>query len=245
MSAAARAGALALTALVVAVCVVLGYWQWTRASQQAITVAPEPAVPIAEVLLPATKASPAVGRQVTVVGTWADEDPVIVVGRDVDGVPAQMLVRALTVDADATGTGEPATLAVIVGWRPEGAEAGPGVGQEETAVTLTGYLRAPEEATVGDPAVADPQPGVVYTDSISPSEWAQQWPSPLYSAVLSSYEETPGWQPLPPPPPETTLNFRSIAYAVEWWLFGLFALFISWRWMRDNGRKAQQKEPAP
>jgi len=244
VSALARAGVIAVTALAVAVCVALGWWQWTRASQQAITVAPEPAVPIAEVLTPATKASPVVGRQVTVAGTWADEAPVVVVDRTVDGEPAELLVRALTVGAGATGTGETATLAVLVGWRAAGEDPDPSVVQKNAQVTVTGYLRAPEEATVGEPTVANPQEGVVYTDSVSPSEWAQEWPSPLYSAVLSSYDGEPGWQPLPPPPPETHLNFRSIAYAVEWWLFGAFALFISWRWMRDNGRNAQQKEPA-
>ncbi len=27
---------------------------------------------------------------------------------------------------------------------------------------------------------------------------------------------------------------RNLLYAVEWWFFGAFALFIWWRWLRDE-----------
>lgn len=241
MSALAKAGIVAATVVVVAVCAALGWWQWTRASQHAISVAPEPTVPLADVLSPATKASQAVGRQVSVSGEWADQDAVVVRGRHVEGEPADVLVRALVVDAAHTGTGQPATLTVMVGWRPAGSFDGPA--PAPGSVELTGYLRAPEEATAGSPTPGT-VPGVVYTDTVSPSEFAQDWPSPLYSAVLSTYEGDEMWRPLPPPPPETTINFRSAAYALEWWLFGGFAVFIAWRALRDNRSTVEQEESA-
>ena len=60
----------------------------------------------------------------------------------------------------------------------------------------------------------------------------------MYSAVLVADRAPEGWSPLEPLPPTTELNFRSAAYALEWWLFGAFALFIVVRWIRDNGRAA-------
>ena len=59
----------------------------------------------------------------------------------------------------------------------------------------------------------------------------------MYSAVLVADAAAAGWQPLPPPPAETSVDFRSAAYAIEWWLFGGFAVFIAVRWIRDNGRE--------
>lgn len=238
----ARIGVAAVAALAVAVCAALGWWQWTRAQDKAVVVAPEPTVPIADVLAPASPAGVAIGRQVTITGTWADEDAVLVSGRSVDGEDAVLLVRALTVDADATGTGEPATLAVIVGWRPADSPMAPDDGPAH--VSIDGYLRAPEEATPASGSEAQAIPGTVWSDTISPSELAQTWPAPLYSAVFASFDGTESWEALPPPPPEQHLNLRSLLYALEWWVFGGFAVFIAVRWIRDNSRSTPPLEEA-
>jgi len=238
----ARVGIAALTVALVAVCVVLGMWQWSRAEATGVTVAPEPSVPIADVLAPATPAGLAISRQVSVSGTWADVDAVLISGRAVDGKEAVLLVRALVVDADATGTGQSATLPVIVGWRHASSPVGPDPGPGQ--VVVTGYLRAAEEATPASGHDGQAIPGTVWNDTISPSELAQVWPSPLYSAVLSSYEGSASWDPLPPPPPERELNIRSVMYALEWWVFGAFALFVGARAMRDNGRDPSQPQEA-
>jgi len=230
-----RIGVGLVALLAVIVCGALGWWQWTRAQEKAVTVAPEPSVPIAEALKPASAAGLAIGRQVSATGTWADEDAVLVSGREVAGQAAVLLVRALTVDAEATGTGQPATIAVIVGWRPADSPAGPDQGPAH--VTIDGYLRAPEEATPASGHEGEAIPGTVWSDTISPSELAQTWPSPLYSAVLASYDGSENWVPLPPPPPEQHINLRSLLYALEWWVFGAFAVFVAVRWIRDNGRE--------
>ena len=236
----ARAGVAAFAVFAVAVCGALGWWQWTRAHSQAVAVAPDPVVPLGDVLAPATQGGAAIGRQVSVTGTWADEDALLVPGRVVDGEAAVLLVRALTVDAEATGTGEPATLAVIVGWRPENSPMGPDEGPAQAE--LTGYLRPPEEATTASVTDGEAIAGVVWSDTISPSELAQTWTGPLYSAILSSYEGSPAWEPLPPPPVEEHLNIRSLLYALEWWVFGGFAVFVAVRWIRDNGREPTARE---
>lgn len=238
----ARLGVAALAVVIVCVCAALGWWQWDRAHSKAVTVAPEPTVPLAEVLAPASSAGEAIGRQVSVTGIWADVPAVLVSGRSVEGEDAVLLVRALVVDADATGTGSPATLPVIVGWRPAASPIGPDEGPAHVA--LTGYLRPPEEATPTSGGEGPEIPGTVWSDTISPSELAQTWPGPLYSAVFSSYDGSPSWEPLPPPPPEQHLNLRSLLYALEWWVFGAFAVFVAARWIRDNGRIPSSQEEA-
>ncbi|MGC4175929.1 SURF1 family cytochrome oxidase biogenesis protein [Demequina sp.] len=235
-----RIGVAAFAVVAVVVCGALGLWQWNRAQSKAVPVAPEPSVPIAEVLAPASAAGSAISRQVTVEGIWADEDAVLVPGREVDGEEAVLLVRALIVDADSTGTGQPATLAVIVGWRPADSPMAPDPGPEH--VEIDGYLRSPEEATTASGSEGEVIPGTVWSDTISTSELAQEWPSPLYSAVLGSYDGSESWEPLPPPPPEEHLNMRSLLYALEWWVFGAFAVFVAARWLRDNSRTTPTPE---
>ncbi|WP_169747597.1 SURF1 family cytochrome oxidase biogenesis protein [Demequina iriomotensis] len=233
--------AVLIAALAVGVCGALGWWQWTRASTTGRAVQPDPAVPIADVLQPAQGSGVAVGRQVTVTGTWADVDAAVVTGREVDGVAAEMLVRALTVPADQTGTGAEATLAVVVGWRAEGDAVGPD-DAPGTEVSLDGYLRAPEaSAASSTPAVA-PADGTFWASAMATSELAQVWPAPLYGALLVAYDGTASWTALEPLPPTQEINFRSGAYALEWWLFGAFALFITVRWIRDNGRVPPTRE---
>ena len=188
-SVAARVGVAFLALIAVVICGALGWWQWTRSQEKAVTVAPEASVPLADVIKPASQTGLAIGRQVSVSGTWADEDAVLVSGRSVDGQDAVLLVRALTVDADATGTGQTATLAVIVGWRPADSPMAPDDGP--TSVDITGYLRAPEEATPASGGEGEAIPGTVWSDTISPSELAQTWPAPLYSVVLSSLRGIP------------------------------------------------------
>ena len=38
------------------------------------------------------------------------------------------------------------------------------------------------------------------------------------------------------PPAGTFTGWRNIAYAIEWWLFAAFALFLWWRFVRDSTR---------
>jgi len=217
----------------VAVTGALGWWQWTRSHEKSVTVALEPEVPLADVLAPASPPGRAISRQVTVSGQWADADAAIIPGREVDGVPAELLVRPLVVDAELTGTGAPATLAVIVGWRPEGDTVGPD--SQPGTVTFDGFLRSAEQSTAGTVLPEMPVVGAMWSASVSVAELAQVWPSPLYSAVMVSYDGSPSWTPLPPLPPESQLNLQYLAYSFEWWIFGAFAVFIGVRWIRDNG----------
>lgn len=215
----------------------LGSWQWDRAHQQSAPVEPDPRAPLAQVMKPA---EPGIGegRLIEVTGTWANQAVAVVAGKEVDGVPAVLLIRALTVPADQTGTGAEATLAVMAGWLPADAElALPEAGD---TVTITGYVRGGEGAAPA-PGI-EAIDGVTWVGALSTATLAQQWPSPVYSYLVVDDVAAPGWNALPLPEPERTLDLRSVTYAVEWWLFGAFGAFIAARFIRDNMRSQTPKE---
>ena len=232
-------GLLALTAATV--CGWLGTWQWDRAHVQAEQARVAAPVPLAEVIAPAADSSDALGRTVTVSGVLSANIEVVW-GRELGGEPSALVVRQLTVPADQTGTGAEATLAVLVGYRAEGA-AIPEVTAE--AVTLTGYLRGDEAPPLEAVERRWGMDNVHETTALSTAELAQVWPSPLYSVILVAHDGSPEWQPMPAREAVARLSLQSLAYALEWWAFALFALVIAGRWIRDNSGTLKRDKGGP
>lgn len=222
--------AILLAIIAVVVCGSLGWWQWQRAQDQGLVIVPGPPVPIAEVTVPGESAG-GIGQSVVVDGEWADVPAAFLVNREVEGQAATLLVLPLEVAADATGTGETATLAILAGWLPAGTE--PETVDAVGAVTVVGALRGSEPAATVTPTENGE---VLIIDSLSTGSLAQVWPAPVYSSVVTADQPAPGWRALPAEEPERRLDFRSVTYAVEWWIFGAFAVFLAARWIRDNGR---------
>ncbi|MFN3866441.1 MAG: SURF1 family protein [Demequina sp.] len=229
--------AFAMAAIIV--CATLGWWQWGRASEQGEVRQPDPAAPIADVAAPATTPGSELGREIWAEGEYASSGVALIPDRVVEGAPAVLVVRPFTVAADATGTGEPATLPVIVGWlAPEdvdGFDAGAPAHRR-----VAGLLRSGEGAAPApDPDQAPPE-GAFWADRLSPAVLAQYWDAPLYTTLMTTNEPEAGLRALVAPEPERSLDFRSVAYALEWWLFGAFFAFIAGRWIRDNGLTARE-----
>ncbi|MFW2513028.1 SURF1 family protein [Demequina sp. SO4-13] len=229
--------AFAMAAIVV--CGVLGWWQWGRASEQGEVRQPDPAVAIAEVAAPATTPGSEQGRAVWADGQFAADDAALIPNREIDGVPAVIVVRPFTVAADATGSGEPATLPVVVGWlSPD--EVADFDSRAPADRRVAGYLRSGEGAAPApDPDEAAPE-GAFWADRLSPAIFAQAWEAPLYGTLLNADAPEQGLRALPAPEVERSVDFRSLAYALEWWLFGAFFAFIAARWIRDNGFRARE-----
>lgn len=216
----------------------LGLWQWDRAHRQTKAVDPEPRAPIAQVMKPAA-AGTGEGRLVSVEGTWAVEDVALIAGKVVEGDDAVLLIRPFTVPAGETGTGQQATLAVLSGWLPADADLPlptPGEGESH----LEGYIRGGEAAAAA-PA-RDDIAGALWEGSMSTASLANAWPAPVYSYLLVADDPAPGWNPMPPPKAGTTLDVRSVTYSIEWWLFGAFGAYISWRLVRDNMKTRRASE---
>jgi cytochrome oxidase assembly protein ShyY1 len=228
-------GLLALLLAAAVACGLLGAWQLDRARErgavaqakrQAELVAADP-VPLTDVLAPQT-AFPGdlVGHKVSVAGRYEAAGQLLVTGRALDGVTGSLVLTPLRVDTDQ-GT---AVLPVVRGWVPAAEPAG---APPDGAVSLVGYLQAGESAGAGIDGTT--------TDAISPAELLHVWDGPIWTGYLvlaSSDPPSDGGPALlgPPSLPATGPNLQNLLYALEWFVFGGFAVFLWWRSVLDEAR---------
>jgi hypothetical protein len=77
-----------------------------------------------------------------------------------------------------------------------------------------------------------------------------EWPGELYNAFVFAQGEkaTPTGAPVVParglervPPPQVSggIKWRNAAYALQWWVFALFAAYMWWRMVRDDSETSQ------
>lgn len=223
--------ALFLLALAVAAAfAALGQWQIERAAEDATVIERDTETPLAltEVAEPQeVMTSDASGRVVTVEGTWVPGDDVTVTGRlsgageGEPGIPGDWVVRHLE-------TAEGASLAVAIGFVEPGARI-PNL--SEGAASLTGRY-VPSEA----PQQSDFEAGE--RSAIAVAELINLWPEvgPVYSGYLVLTDAPSGFQTIAAPPPvfDVELNLLNVFYAIEWVIFGGFAIYLWWRLMRDE-----------
>ena len=114
------------------------------------------------------------------------------------------------------------------------------------AVSVDGSLapgEAPAAAPTGLPAWPQQARG-----SIDFSLLVNQWPGELYNAFVFAQTERRlpahdtvalpgGLDRVPTPSGETGFKWRNAAYALQWWAFAAFALYMWWRIVRDEGRQ--------
>lgn len=227
-------GMLALFVAAAVACGLLGAWQLDRArergeaaqaARRASLAAADP-VPLESVLAPQTTFDgDLVGRKVSVTGTYEAAGQLVVTGRARDGATGVLVLTPLRV-------GSGAVLPVVRGWLPAGAApdeppAGP--------VSLVGYLQAGESAGAGITGTT--------TDAISPAELLHVWTGPIWTGYLVLASSDPaqaaaddGGPALlgPPTPTQTGPNLQNLLYALEWFVFAFFAVFLWWRTVLDE-----------
>lgn len=228
---------LALLALVIAVMygfTLLGMWQLNvaradgRQEAQAAALA-RPVVPIDEVIRPhQAMTDEAAARMVIAEGRYdADRQLLITDRRLSDRFGYWVLTPLKTADG--------AVLAVLRGFveRPEAATPPPA-----TPVTVTGMF-APDE---GPPDERRALPAG-QLQKVELGELVNRWPEDLYNGFLFATAETPtlSWGPgsaltaVPPPDAiRTELNWRSLSYAAQWWVFAAFGAYMWWRMVRED-----------
>jgi cytochrome oxidase assembly protein ShyY1 len=188
-----------------------------------------------------------VGQPVIVDGSWVPDGTVLVSGRERDGREGYWVVTPVE-------TGRPGgpALPVVRGWTPDT----DGVPDPPTGATeLVAWLQPPEGTGATDP---DP------TDDVLPqvriADLVQRVDQDLYGAyAVVADEVAPGAWPIGEDATndgtdgleQATLEqlpdvgrftaVRNLLYALEWWVFGLFAAFIWWRYLQD-ARQAEAPE---
>lgn len=249
-------GILLLLLLAAVVCARLGVWQLDRAYERAQLAAQQEAAEartggpaaLGELLPPQTGfPGELVGREVWATGTYEPEGQVLVTGRSLGGRTGYLVLTPLRVSDDGTDGASSASLsgapvlAVVRGWVESAADA-PGLAVPDGEVWVTGWLQASESTT--DEPVPDNQGGPPLTDSIATGALVNAWGGPIYSGyvVLTSSEPPQvapadgGPAPLPRPVIEggSGVNLQNAFYALQWWVFGLFAFALWVRLVRDE-----------
>lgn len=213
-------------------------WSERRASEAADLTRIEP-VPLADVMGP-DDGFPGkyVGHPVIVDGTWMPQSTMYVSGRKMDGVDGYWVATPLEV-------GDGTALMVVRGWTPEiDAAPAPPTGAAEMVVWLQ-----PGEGT-GDVDVD-------VTDNLLPqlriADVIRHVEGDLYSAygVVADKAAEGDWpvgddavnagteglkqatlEQLPKSAGTTAL--KNLLYAIEWFIFGGFVVFVWGRWLRDQ-----------
>lgn len=244
-------GLLVLFLLAAAVCARLGVWQLDRAQQRAELAAQQEAAELEAsdpegvgVLLPPQSTFPGelVGRQAWVEGEYDAEGQLLVEGRALDGRTGYLVLTPLRVTDDGTGgaswadlSGAP-VLPVVRGWIASAQET-VALEPPDGVVRVAGYLQASEAAGQGGSA-----PGL--TDAVSTGSLVNEWGGPTYSGYLvlissdpaqpSDAEGGPAQLPRPTIEGGTGLNLQNLFYALQWWVFGGFAVLLWVRLVRDE-----------
>ncbi len=232
-------GLLLVFLAIAAVCARLGVWQLDRAGERAeINEAARaaqqqqaPATPLGDVLVPQqTFPGDLVGTKVEVTGRF-DGATLLVPGRAGTTGEVGFLVLDRFVVADDGAAGQGAVpggiLPVVRGWVAEARAPEPAAGE----VTVRGFLQAGESFEQ-----ADLPEGQVA--AIAPGQLVNLWGGPVYTGYLVVDEPVgAGVDRLPPPTlPGGGLNLQNLAYALQWWIFGGFAVLLWSRLVRDEAR---------
>ncbi|WP_344246016.1 SURF1 family protein [Isoptericola hypogeus] len=252
-------GILLLFLLAAAVCGRLGAWQLDRAylraelasEQAAAEQAAAAPAGLGELLAPQSSfPGELVGREVWVSGTYEAEGQELVAGRSLDGRTGYLVLTPLRVSDDGTDGASWAELSgapvvpVVRGWvaSPQPGDAALDVPDGE--VRVTGWLQASESVQEGAEPLPENPGGPPLTDSISTGALVNDWGGPIYSGyvVLTSSDPTQaaaadgGPAALPRPVIEggTGVNLQNLFYALQWWVFGLFAVALWVRLVRDE-----------
>jgi surfeit locus 1 family protein len=234
---------LGLLAIVVAVMVtfgVLGLWQLNVARDKGLAeqVRDAPTRAVAELTTVLTPSGPfpgdGTGRRITATGRYDGSAQVLVTPRRLRGQSGYWVVTPFVVRSSG------ARIAVVRGFVTDPKQAV--VPSSTTEITLSGTL-APGESPTGDSARAAPTLPDGQIAVLDLSLLVNRWPGTLYNAFVFATAEQPEVTSLAspdvhrvPPPPLVGggISWRNAAYALQWWVFALFAAYMWWKMVRDD-----------
>ncbi|GAA4232885.1 cytochrome oxidase assembly protein ShyY1 [Streptosporangium album] len=217
---------LAIGALVV--CGLLGRWQlgvFEDSGRPHATRDPAP-VAVGTLTQPGKRmTSDAAGRQVTAEGTFESSRQLLVAERD----GGLWLLTSLDL-------GDGTSVPVVRGWVPRADD--PATAVPAGTVTVTGRLQLSEATDSVQRRIRQLPQGQVMT--VSSAELINLWRgAKLRDGFVVATAQSPApavaARPVSMPPPTEAggLTWRNLAYAAQWWIFGLFSVFMWWHFVRD------------
>ena len=242
-------GAHLLGIAAVAAAVYLGLWQlnvWEAArAAEARDLSNAQPLPLEDVMSgDSSFPGEFLGQPVSFTGEWLGEGTVYVADRELDGERGYWVVTPVLVGNSA--------MPVVRGWSAErNAETPTG------RVEVAGWLQASE----GSGAVDD-DPGDNVIPEMRIASLVQHVEADLYSGYVvarvgqeatgeatgdpagdlseASSTASPAFAALAPVTPDSVpevssgTSLRNLLYAIQWWIFGVFALYVWQRWARDT-----------
>jgi surfeit locus 1 family protein len=228
----------ALTVVVTVAAALLGLWQygvWQHGRQDQTTskVDARP-VPLGSVLT-SDEAFPGsdVGRPVSLAGRWVPDGTIYVSGRELHGRTGVWAVTPVAVcDSAASSCARAPAMLVVRGWAASVRAAPP---PPTGSVRVTGWLQPGEGS--GNP---DPKPGDDVFPDLQVTDALQRVDQDLYGGYVIARTTSPTSEGLAAVTPGALPNasaftsVRNLLYAIEWWFFGGFAVYVWGRWCRDE-----------
>ncbi|HEX3199600.1 MAG TPA: SURF1 family protein [Propionibacteriaceae bacterium] len=220
---------IALGIAVAAAMVAMGYWQLevyhNQGREAAERRASAPPVPLSSVARAGAPVKDGYGRSVTLEGSY---DPALQLLVPVEDRTDQFRVLSGLRQPDGS------LVAVVRGVVFESAAAPP----PPTGLVHEVGVLLPSEEHVPETDLSSGQIASVRLPAL-----AQQWPGPLIDGFVTLSSADAARQGLAPAEwrlPEARGRLRNGAYAMQWWLFAAFTLFMASRIARDLGREPEE-----
>jgi cytochrome oxidase assembly protein ShyY1 len=213
----------------------LGQWQLTRAREHSeartIEVAvSRPAVELTSLLKPRQSFTNLdADRPVTTGGTWDVTRQLLIADRYLLGKGGWWVLTPLVLP-------DGSAVAVVRGW--SGTTTGPGVATATTGqVRIAGVLRPSEPPVDRAPGVGSGLPDG-QLDGVDLTQLVQRWPYKLITGyVVMTTQDPPATAGLTPVPATAPSNkavaWQNMSYALQWFIFAAFGLFLWYRLVRD------------
>jgi cytochrome oxidase assembly protein ShyY1 len=161
------------------------------------------------------------GQPVRFSGRWLDHGTVYVSDRVRGGREGYWVVSPLLVN------GSRSAMLVVRGWSPTPSAPAP-----EGRADVTGFLQFGEGS-----GLVDDNPDDDVLPELRIGSLVQRIDTDLYSGYVIARHPGTGLAAVSPtdvPEPSQFTALRNLLYALQWWVFGLFALVVWFRWCRDQ-----------
>jgi surfeit locus 1 family protein len=228
-------------------CLLLGRWQldvWEdHRAQDSAAITRQAPVPLDSVLGPdAAYPDIGLGRPVVVEGTWMPSETVLVSGQQQGSAIGYWVVTPVL-------TSSGSEIPVVRGWRADrrGVPAAP-----HGRARLVGLLQPSDDNGPIDDNVGDRVIPALNVTSLLPL----MAHDPYGGYAIATSRVVPGGRTLagmsglaPAQPPHlpgagASTALRNLLYALQWWVFAAFVVFMWWRWLAEEVLTDDEQETA-